>query len=154
MHKEGHLQKSSGYGGTSSSTREHSASSITRGSGLTLSHWRLNSIQSKATALVYGMKSKGSEDRRQLLGLMTLQQRRERGELIEVYKILHGLTRIDPSAFLEVRPARNGPRLVKERAMNGQRQRQILLIQSGSKVEPTAGRSENSTVAYLLQEPS
>ena len=57
------------------------------------------------------------------MGLMTLQQRRERGDLIEVFKILRGLTRIDPSEFWEVRPARNGERLVKEMAANGRRQR-------------------------------
>ena len=51
--------------------------------------------------------------------------REERGDLIEVYKILKGLTRIDPSQFWEVRrEARNGVRLVKELATNGRKQRQ------------------------------
>ena len=54
---------------------------------------------------------------------MTLEQRRERGDLIEVYKILKGLTRIDPASFWEVRDARNGARLVKELATKGKRQR-------------------------------
>ena len=40
--------------------------------------------------------------RRKNLGLMKLEQR-ERGDLIEVYKILKGLTRIDPTLFWEVR---------------------------------------------------
>ena len=84
----------------------------------------LEAVQSKATALVYGLRAKNSEDRRQTLGLMTLQQRRERGDLMEVYKILNGLTKIDPSAFWEVRPERNGIRLVKELATSGRRQRQ------------------------------
>ena len=84
----------------------------------------LEAVQSKATALVLGMRGKNSEERRKLLGLMTLQQRRERGDLIEVYKILNGLTRIDPAAFWEVRTARNGARLVKERATFGRKQRQ------------------------------
>ena len=83
----------------------------------------LEAVQSKATALVYGLKSRNSEERRKVLGLMTLQQRRERGDLIEVYKILNGLTRIDPAAFWEVRLARNGTRLVKELATNGRKQR-------------------------------
>ena len=85
---------------------------------------RLEAVQSKATALVYGLRGKNSEERRQALGLMTLQQRRERGDLIEVYKILNGQTKIDPAAFWEVRPARGGVRLVKELATNGRRQRQ------------------------------
>ena len=81
----------------------------------------LEAIQSKATALVHGLKHKNSEERRKALGLMTLHQRRERGDLIEVFKILGGMTRIDPAAFWEVRPARNGVRLVKERANHGRR---------------------------------
>ena len=55
---------------------------------------------------------------------MSLDQRRERGDLIEVFKILKGHTKIDPSLFWEVREARNGARLVKNRAVNGRRQRQ------------------------------
>ena len=84
----------------------------------------LETVQSKATAMVHGLKHKNSEERRKLLGLMTLNQRRERGDLIEVYKILKGHTRIDPALFWEVRDARNGARLVKSRAVNGKRQRQ------------------------------
>ena len=55
---------------------------------------------------------------------MSLEQRRERGDLIEVFKILKGLTRIDPTKFWEVRDARNGARLVKELAAHGRKQRQ------------------------------
>ena len=84
----------------------------------------LEAVQSKATAMVYGLKYKNSEERRKHLGLMSLDQRRERGDLIEVFKILKGHTKIDPSLFWEVREARNGARLVKNRAVNGRRQRQ------------------------------
>ena len=84
----------------------------------------LERVQSKATALVRGMKGLNSEERRKRLGLMTLEERRERGDLIEVFKILNGLTKIDPKEFWEVREARNGSRLVKELATNGRRQRQ------------------------------
>ena len=59
----------------------------------------LEVVQSKETALVHGMKYKSSEERRKQLGLRTLNQRRERGDLIEVYKILNGQTRIDPALF-------------------------------------------------------
>ena len=84
----------------------------------------LERTQAKATALVHGLKGLNSEERRRKLGLMTLNDRRERGDLIEVYKILNGQTRIDPSEFWEVREARNGIRLVKELAQNGKKQRQ------------------------------
>ena len=84
----------------------------------------LEFVQSKATAMVYGLRHKNSEERRKELGLMTLNQRRERGDMIEVFKILKGHTRIDPSLFWEVREARNGARLVKSLAENGRRQRQ------------------------------
>ena len=83
----------------------------------------LERVQAKATALVRGLKGQNSEDRRRQLGLMTLEERRERGDMIEVFKILKGLTRIDPAEFWEVRDARNGIRLVKEFATNGKRQR-------------------------------
>ena len=84
----------------------------------------LEAVQSKATAMVYGLRHMNAETRRKELGLMTLEQRRERGDLIEVFKILKGLTRIDPRKFWEVRDARNGTRLVKELAPNGRKQRQ------------------------------
>ena len=84
----------------------------------------LERVQSKATALVHGLKGLNAEERRERLGLMTLVEQRERGDLIEVYKILKGLTRIDLAEFWEVREARNGARLVKELATNERRQRQ------------------------------
>ena len=84
----------------------------------------LERVQGKATALVHGMRGINAEERRKRLGLMTLEDRRERGDLIEVYKILKGLTRIDPAEFWEVREARNGARLIKELATNGKKQRQ------------------------------
>ena len=73
--------------------------------------------------MVFGLKHKNSEERRKELGLMTLDQRRERGDLIEVFKILKSHTKIDPAVFWEVREARNGARLVKSLAENGRRQR-------------------------------
>ena len=79
-------------------------------------------VQLKATALVRGLKHLIAEERRKTLGLMKLDERRKRGDLIEVFKILNGQTRIDPVHFWEVRKARNGVRLVKDLADNGRRQ--------------------------------
>ena len=78
----------------------------------------LEAVQSKATALVQGLRHLNSDERRRRLILMKLEDRRERGDLIEVFKILKGQTKIDPSLFLEVREARNGIQLVKELAPN------------------------------------
>ena len=74
--------------------------------------------------MVHGMRHRNAEERRRALGLMSLKERRERGDLIEVYKILRGLTQIDPAQFWEVRWARNGARLVKALAQSGRKQRQ------------------------------
>ena len=83
----------------------------------------LVAVQSKATALVHGLGHLNSDERRRRLGLIKLEERRERGDLIEVFKILKGHTKIDPTLFWEVRDAHNGIRLVKELAPNGRRQR-------------------------------
>ena len=84
----------------------------------------LESVQSKATAKVHGLRHKNSEERRKALGLISLEQRMERGDLIEVFKIPRGLTKIDPAMLWEVREARNGARLEKSLATNGRKQRQ------------------------------
>ena len=65
----------------------------------------LEAVQSKATALVQGIKHLNLEPQRNKLELMTLEDRRERGDMIEDFKILRGHTRIDPTLFWEVRNA-------------------------------------------------
>ena len=46
----------------------------------------LEAVQSKATALVHGLKHLNAEERRKTLGLMKLEKWRERGDLTEVFK--------------------------------------------------------------------
>ena len=92
---------------------------------------------------------------------MKLEERRERGDLIEVYKILKGHTRIDPSLFWEVREARGGARLVKERAANGRRQRQSFfsyrviqkwnLLPTGLKTAPSLDSFKNRLDELILK---
>ena len=122
----------------------------------------LEAVQSKATAMVNGMRHRNSEERRKLLGLMTLEQRRERGDLIEVFKILKGHTRIDPSLFWDVRDARNGARLVKSRAMNGRRQRHTFfsyrviqkwnLLPVGVKMAPSLDSFKSRLDTLIMKE--
>ena len=55
-----------------------------------------------------------------------LDQRRDRGDLIKVFKMLNGLPRINPGMLWEVRDARSGRILVKEMAVNGRKQNQTF----------------------------
>ena len=74
----------------------------------------LDRVQNKATYLVKNLQGLSSEERREKLGLFQLEYRRLRGDLIEVYKIVHGFTNIDYNLLWEVRDSRNGPTLVKD----------------------------------------
>jgi ribonuclease P/MRP protein subunit RPP40 len=59
----------------------------------------IESVQRRVTRLVVGSKGKGYEDRLQMLGLKTLETRRIRGDLIEVFKILRGIDNVDERLF-------------------------------------------------------
>lgn len=63
----------------------------------------LERIQRAATRLVGGIKKDTYEIRLKKLKLTTLQDRRERGDMIEVYKILTGKEKVDPEIFFNKR---------------------------------------------------
>ena len=70
----------------------------------------LEKIQRRATRLVKGFAKKSYEDRLRLLGFTTLQQRRLRGDLIEMYKILTGREGVDRDKFFTAASTEHGLR--------------------------------------------
>ncbi len=79
----------------------------------------LERIQRFASRLVTGMRHLPYEERRQRLGLHSLQRRRLRADLITTFKIFTGLLDIDPNVFF-LPPARSGLRgYLGARALQG-----------------------------------
>ena len=68
----------------------------------------LETVQAKATALVQGLRGFNRRKGGKNLVLWSSRRGEKEGDVIEVYKILKGLTRIDPAEFWEVREAMNG----------------------------------------------
>jgi len=59
----------------------------------------LEGVQRRATKLITSIKNKTYEDRLRLVNLTTLETRRLRGDLIEVFKILKGFDDLEPAIF-------------------------------------------------------
>ena len=59
----------------------------------------LERVQRRSLKMIDGFKTLSYEDRLKTVHLTTLETRRIRGDLIEVYKIMHGLTDINPEEF-------------------------------------------------------
>ena len=55
----------------------------------------LEQVQRRATRMIEECKGKSCEERLEILGLITLKNRRMRADLIEVFKILKGFEGID-----------------------------------------------------------
>ena len=60
----------------------------------------LKNVQRRATRLVSSLLGLTYENRLRALGIPTLEYRRLRADVVEVYKILHQIDRIDPNKFL------------------------------------------------------
>ncbi|XP_076049540.1 uncharacterized protein LOC143030270 [Oratosquilla oratoria] len=62
----------------------------------------LEKVQRRATKLVPQLSELPYNERLDALGLTTLQERRTRGDMIEVFKMLNGYEDIDCSQFLQI----------------------------------------------------
>jgi ribonuclease P/MRP protein subunit RPP40 len=62
-------------------------------------------VQRRATKLITSVKDKTYEERLRLLNLQTLETRRIKGDLIEVFKMFKGFENIDPCMFFRVNTA-------------------------------------------------
>ena len=62
----------------------------------------LEKVQQRATKLVPSLKDKPYEERKQALNLTSLEERRVRGDLIEVFKIIHGFENINRKQFFKL----------------------------------------------------
>ena len=58
---------------------------------------QIENVQRRATRLVKGLK-----ERLKILGLPTLEYRRDRADMVQVYKILHGLDKADKNSLFKM----------------------------------------------------
>ena len=62
----------------------------------------LENVQRRATKLVYRIKDKSYDERKSVLDLTSLAERRERGDLIQVFKIMHGFDNLRRTDFFQL----------------------------------------------------
>ena len=81
---------------------------------------KIEKVQRRATKLISECSNLSYEDRLEFIGLSTLEARRNRGDLIEVFKVLKGFSKVDYKHFFQL--ADNGKtrgnkyKLVKSRS--------------------------------------
>jgi len=63
---------------------------------------QIEKIQHRFTQMIHGMKGMPYESRFEELGLWTLEERRNRSDLIEVYKITTGLSKLRLETFFKL----------------------------------------------------
>lgn len=63
----------------------------------------LERVQKRATKMIEGYKDMSYEDRLRNTGLMKLEKRRARGDLIQVFKIIKGIDKVDYRRFFEIK---------------------------------------------------
>ena len=63
---------------------------------------KIQNVQRRETRLVKCLKHLSYEDRLKTLGLPSLEYRRERSDMIQVYKIMQGIDKVDKDKFFTV----------------------------------------------------
>ena len=63
---------------------------------------QIENVQRRATRLVKGLKEMSYPERLKILGLPTLEYRRDRADMVQVYKILHGLDKADKDSLFKM----------------------------------------------------
>ena len=63
---------------------------------------QIENVQWRATRLVKGLKEMSYPERLKILGLPTLEYRRDRADMVQVYKILHGLDKADKDSLFKM----------------------------------------------------
>jgi hypothetical protein len=63
---------------------------------------KLEKVQRRATKMIDGCRFMSYEDRLKVTGLTTLEDRRNRGDIIEVFKMIKGFTKVDYREFFQL----------------------------------------------------
>ena len=63
---------------------------------------KMERVQRRATKMIDECKRSSYEDRLKFTGLSTLEARRIRGDMIEVFKILKGISKLDSTSWLQL----------------------------------------------------
>ena len=69
----------------------------------------VDKVQRRATKMVRGLDSMSYDKRLKVLGLLSHEQRRLRGDLTEAYKILNGKDIVDKATFFQLSPTVSTP---------------------------------------------
>ena len=89
---------------------------------------RLENVQKKALKQVAGLQAKEYEEKVAELGLTTLEKRRTKADLIQVYKIIHRIDKVDRNIWFEL----NGD--IERRTLRGAAQ-PLNIIQKRSNLD-------------------
>ena len=73
----------------------------------------LEGVQRRATKAVPGLRNMSYDERLRELGLLRLEHRSIRGDMIETYKILSGKEDIDSGRFFSMAPVRGDPEIAR-----------------------------------------